>query len=219
MRLRNLWLGSVVAVVLVQASAGLLLAADSPANRPMRIGVVRVEVVFKEYQYAKDQEAKIKSEFNREKAVIDGLKKQIKTRLDRLRNDPLTPHGSKEWKLGMLEIEKLKIRLEDRQRKFNRDVRKRMAEFYRSIYEDFRAVVQAVGQKYQYDLIITSPSPELSKDGPAANNPEGIRTEILLRRIQYIGKKQGVDITAFVIQEMNKVYAKRKAAKAKLKLP
>lgn len=206
------------AVVLVARGASLLAgeATKPEQTRPMRIGVIRVQDVFQEYQYAQDQEEKIKAEFDKEKNAIETLKKQIREKMERLKHDPLIRPGGRKWKLEMLEIKRLEIDLEHRQNKFQQDVRKRMAEFYRSIYQHFRAVVQKVGEDYQYDLIITAPSPDLSTEGEeqSADKPEAVRTEILLRRVQYIGKRRGVDITQFVLDSMNKRYAEMKKKNA-----
>jgi len=194
-----------------EVEAGSQEAKDA-LTRPMRIGVVRVQDVFKDFQYARDQEQKIKDEFTKQKEQIEALKNQIDEKTQHLRHDPLIRPGSKKFLLERLEIQRLEIELEDMRKQFEQEVRKRMAEFYRSIYDQFRTVVLAVGEKYQYDLIITAPSPDLSKEGEGADNPEAIRTEILLRRVQYIGKRQGVDITDFVVQQMNDRYAKMKKA-------
>ncbi|MCX7935969.1 MAG: OmpH family outer membrane protein [Planctomycetota bacterium] len=148
----------------------------------------------------------MKEEFKKSEAEIENLKKQIKEKTDALRTDPLTGPGSKRFKLGMLKIKELEVELEDKTEEFAKMRRRRMAEFYRSVYEKFQKAVQEYAAKRGLDIVITAPDTELSEESSEADSPIAIQNEILLRHIQYIAPT--CDITKDVINLMNANYAK-----------
>jgi len=195
---------SVLAVLALAVLVGAEAAPVAPA--PSRLGVVRIQQIFKDFQYARDQETAIKEEFKKAEAEIENLKKQIKEKTDALRTDPLTGPGSKRFKLGMLKIKELEVELEDKTEEFAKMRRRRMAEFYRSVYEKFQKAVQDYAAKQGLDVVITAPDTALSEESSESDSPIAIQNEILLRHVQYIG--QACDITKQVIDLMNANYAK-----------
>lgn len=193
------------------AFSGEEAVAAGQQPRPYRIGVVRIQDVFDKYEYKEDQEKAIKAEFSKDKDDIDKISKLIDEKMQKLKNDNMIKPGGKEWQLEMLEIEKLKVEFKALQDHFKDEFNKRMAQFYRTIYENFRSVVDYFGQTYQFDLIVTAPKTEISKETLESDNPVAIQNEILLRNVQYIGKS--MDITDYIVNEMNKRYREKKAAR------
>lgn len=175
-----------------------------------RIGVVRIQEVFKRYQYAVDMEKKIKEAFQTDEDEISALKKKIDEAKDRVRHDPLLEPNSLKARLLMLEIQKDQIVLEDKLNRFKQNTRKHMAEFYRNIYTDFRRNVDAFAKQYAYDLIITAPDRELSEESKDSDSPMALQNEILLRSVQYISPR--ADITEALLKTMNNEYARRQNA-------
>jgi len=197
------------------ALVGLVLAlsfgqAGEAAVAPAKIGVVRIQNVFKDFQYAKDQEAAIKAEFKKDEDGMTALKQQMEEKKKHLQADPLIGPGSKKFKLEALELRKLEVELEDKVDEFKKASRKRMAEFYRSIYEKFQKAVADVAARRGLDLVITAPDTDLSKEAEESDSPVAIQQEILLRHVQFIGPS--CDITKEVLDQMNAQYGKAKGA-------
>ncbi len=182
--------------------------AAAPRRIPL-IGIVRIQKIFKTYNYAKDLEKQIKGEFERDEKEIKDLKEKIKAKVKDL-DGALTVRGSTQWKLKKNEIDRSMILLEDKERKFRKETAKRMAEFYKFIYDRFRVAVGKYAKYHSYDLIMTMPEPDLSPDAKdaKASNPQAIQNEILLRRVQYVGAT--TDVTKPVIELMNKLYEREK---------
>ncbi len=193
--------------VLLVAAVAILMSVSARAEeaRALRIGVVKIQDVFKEYKFAKVQEEKIKASFKGEEDSIDQLEKEIRAAQDKLSRDTLIERNSAAWKLQALEIQKKQITLDEKKQRFAKMTRQAMAEFYRSIYKDFRKVVELYSKEYKFDLVITAPETELSDDSEKSDSPLAIQNEILMRRVQYISPS--VDITKQIIASMNNMYA------------
>lgn len=198
----------IVGIALLIACIGSTVSAGEESRR-LLVGVVRIQQIFKDFKYAQDMEKSIRVEFEKEEKEIKSLEEQMKTKMEDLQNDPLIRPGGTKFKLGRLEIERLKVLRDDKVAKFRQDTAKRMAEFYREIYKRFRVAVNKYADHYKYDLIITAPDPELSDGTDAGNNPQAVQNEILLRRVQYVGSS--TDVTKPVIELMNRIYDTEKA--------
>lgn len=195
-------------VMCLVLNAGGVVAGEATATSKHvpKIGVVRIQALFKGYKYAKDQQESIKNEFQKVEKELNALKKQMDDKMKALRDDALIRPRSTRWQLEMLEIQRLKIEYEDKVEKFKKSARKREAEFWRGVYMYFRRAVKEYGDHYGYDLIITAPDTELSPE--TTDSPVAIQNEILLRRVQYIGKT--VDLTDPILTHMNNKYDKWK---------
>jgi len=200
----------VAAAVVMMASVSIR-AEEAAAPRALRIGVVKIQDVFKEYKFAKEQEEKIKASFKGEEDSIAQLEKEIVGAQDKLSRDTLIERNSAAWKLQALEIQKKQITLDEKKQRFAKMTRQAMAEFYRSIYKDFRKVVDLYAKEYNFDLVITAPETDLSDDSERSDSPLAIQNEILLRRVQYISPS--VDITKQIVASMNNMYAAKGAGR------
>lgn len=197
-------------------SSGVSFAGEVAAKpkRVPKIGVVRIQTLFKGYKYALEQQELIKTEFQAIQKELEGLRKQMEEKDKALQGNPLIRRKSTKWYLEMLEIQRLKIKYDDKVAKSKKAARKREAEFWRGVYMYFRRAVKEYGDHYGYDLIVTSPDPELSDD--TADSPVAVQNEILLRRVQYIGKT--VDLTDSILKHMNNKYEKWKKSGHKTEL-
>lgn len=182
----------------VLLAAQTVFAAEKP--NPL-IGVVRIQEVFDEYKYAAEMENSIKDDAAQAQQEIKALKEQMKEKMEELRSNPMIKPGGTQFKLGMLEIERMKVVLDDKQAKYRKDFAARRAEFFRTIYAHFRKAVTEYAKYHKYDLIITAPNPDLSPESEDADSPAAIQNEILLRRVQFIGAT--TDVTAPILQFMN----------------
>ncbi|MBN2711223.1 MAG: OmpH family outer membrane protein [Planctomycetes bacterium] len=196
-----------VAVAAFAFLSQVSFAAEGQAPVAQKIGVIKIEQVFKEYKFAKEMETSIKKEFENDEKEMKDLDAQIRDKMDKLRNNPLIRPGGKSFKLGMLEIERLKIELDDKRATFKKESGKRMAESYKAIYEDFRLAVTNFAKHNKFDLVITAPDPELGTEDDSAN-PQAIINEIVLRRVQFVS--ENVDITKYIVDYMNQIYASKK---------
>jgi Skp family chaperone for outer membrane proteins len=211
MTMRGLWMAAMLAVVAMAAQAGEPAAAPA-AGGPTKVGVVRIQQIFKDFQYAKDQESLIKAEFKKSEDAITALKDQIDEKRKHVQNDPLIGPGTKKYKLEVLKIEEMKVELEDKLEEFRKERFKRMAEFYRSIYERFQKAIADYATRRGFDLVVTAPDTDLSKEAEESDSPVAIQNEILLRHVQFIGP--ACDITRDIVDLMNAMYQRNKARTA-----
>lgn len=192
-------------------------AAASATPKIPRIGVIYIQQIFKDYQYAQETRKLLESRFKKDQEEIKALMKQIRDKKRDLRNNPLGNRDNIDFKLAAWEIKKMEIQWEERMRKFKRDNFKATADFYRDVYADFRKAVNRLGDYNKYDLIITAPNVELSEELQKINSPEALKSEILVRRVQYTSKN--MDITSFVVQLMNRNYNERKKKAGTINVP
>lgn len=183
------------------------------AERKTRIGVVYVQKVFDGYNYAIAQKKIIKKSFEKEKKKVQVYSEKIKKMATDLQQQAAI-RGTSLYKLKLLEIQRVRLERQLLLEKFDTRSRIQKAEFYRSVYKDFRVAIKKIGAKYKFDLVITASEPDLSPElnKPTAS-PDVIQSEIMLRRVQFVSKP--VDITSAVIYAMNKTYK----ARAKLQDP
>jgi Skp family chaperone for outer membrane proteins len=204
----------VLAIALLVASLSVNAGEAPRAKYIPTLGVVKIQEVFKDYQYAKDQEAKIKASLKPQEDELVALQGKMKTRIEALKNNPMMRPNSKPWEIEMLEIKKMEVEFKDMQQTFNRMRRKHMAEYYRTVYAHFQAAIKKYAEYYKYDLIITAPDTELTPETDNdEDSPVALQNEILMRRVQYISKY--VDITGPIIELMNTEYQKNATAGTK----
>lgn len=199
--------GLVLATSLLLPAA--LRAGETKRRIPL-IGVVRIQQVFKDYAYAREQENKIKEEFKGQEEEIKTLKGKIEKKQQALAGNALMRRGSLAWKLEMLEIQRMRLLIEDKMNAFKKATRERMAGYYVNVYAHFRKAVDDYAKHYKYDIVITAPDRDLSKETEESGAPEAVQNEILLRRVQYISVS--VDITKPIVELMNARYKKSKSA-------
>lgn len=181
--------------------------AQGVAAPPLKVGIIRIQQVFQNYTFAIEQEKAIKEGFQQQQDEINALGEQIKKEKDALVADTTTDRNSAVWQEKILKIQILEVRLKDKLERFQKMSRHARAEYYRSIYADFRRAVDTIAKRDQFDIIITAPDTELSKEVLENDSPMAIQNEILMRQMQFISPR--VDITQAVTDQMNAFHAAR----------
>ncbi|MCC8167496.1 MAG: OmpH family outer membrane protein [Planctomycetes bacterium] len=194
----------VACAVCVVASA--VQAGEAPqAPETKRIGIVYIQQVFQNYQYAKDTEGRIRDAFQPEQTRIEGEIARIQEMERALQNNPLMAPGSAQWRKKMMEIEGAKVEVQAMQEDFGKRVRDEEAAFWMNMYNAFQRSCKVLAEYYNYDIIIASPDPSLSEEAVKAMDPMAIQQEILMRRIQYVHDR--ANLTVSITELMNHRYA------------
>ena len=195
-----------VAVVLALAAMGAstLTAGEQQAPQIKRVGVVYIQQVFKNYNYARDTEERIKAAFQPEQQRIEAEIGRINQMERDLQNNPLKPTGSAPWRRAMMEIEAAKVEVQAQQEEFGKKVREEEAHFWMNMYNAFQRSCKDLAEHYDYDLIMAAPDPALSEEAVKALDPMAIQQEILMRRIQYVNAR--ADLTKSITDVLNQRY-------------
>jgi Skp family chaperone for outer membrane proteins len=202
----RLWRASAL-LALAVGSAFHLSAGDAPqAPETKRIGVVFMQQVFKNYNYAKDTEARIREAFTPEQIRIEDEIKRLEELERSLQNNPLKPPGSAQWRKAMMEIEGGKVEVQSMQEDFGKRVKTEEAAFWVNVYNAFQRACKILAEYYQYDMVIAAPDPAISDDAIKAQDPMAIQQEILLRRLQYVHDR--ANLTGAITELLNQRYAK-----------
>ncbi len=165
------------------AAAGEAAPAQAPETK--RIGIVFIQQVFQNYQYAKDTENRIREAFQPEQTRIEDEVKRIQEMERALQNNPLKPPGGAPWRKSMMEIEAAKVEVQAMQEDFGKKVREEEAAFWMNMYNAFQRACKILAEYYDYDIIIAAPDPALSEEAIKAMDPMAIQQEILMRRVQF----------------------------------
>jgi Outer membrane protein len=198
----------IIAVAAVLVSGCLSAAAGEAAAAPKteRIGVVYIQQVFKNYNFAKDTEERIKQKYQPEQAQIEAEIARIMEMDRALQNNPLKAPQSPAWRKSMMEIEAAKVEVQSNQEEFARRVREEEAAFWVNMYNAFQRACKVLAEYYAYDVIIAAPDPILSEEAVKAMDPMAIQQEILMRRVQYVGDK--ANLTSSITELLNHNYTK-----------
>ncbi len=188
-------------------SMGAILAGEAAAPQApetKRIGVVFIQQVFKNYDYAKDTEEKMKTTFMPEQQKVEAEVMRIQEMERSLQNNPLKPANSPAWRKSMMEIETAKVEVQAMQEEFARKFREEEAAFWQNMYNAFQRACKILAEYYQYDIIIAAPDPALSEEVMKAMDPMAVQQEILMRRIQYVNDR--ANLTKSITDLLNHRY-------------
>lgn len=200
---RTAWVGIAALVCLVAWQPS---AECSEAG--LRIGVIRIQDVFERSRFSQEQREHITRSFRTLEDEIRVLEDQLQQEREALSRMGMLDPDQEEYRLLMLRVEVANVRLQGALRRFEQHRRRTMTQYWKSLYDDFRAAVDAIAQQRQYDLILTAPSRELGDDLVKEGSPEAVMNKILLSNVQYISQR--MDITDVVIQTMDNIYARRR---------
>lgn len=192
------------ALAVVTIGAALAGEAQQQAPETKRIGVVFMQQVFKNYQYAKDTEERLKSSFMPESQKLEAEAQRIQEMERSLQNNPLKPAGTPAWRKSMMEIESAKVEFQGSQEEFARKIREEEAAFWQNMYAAFQRACRLLAEYYQYDIIIAAPDPNLSEEVLKAMDPVAVQQEILMRRIQYVNDR--ANLTKSITDLLNHRY-------------
>ncbi|MCC8189721.1 MAG: OmpH family outer membrane protein [Planctomycetes bacterium] len=196
-----------LAMLMLAAAVGFSpLAAGEAAQAPQtkRIGIVFIQQVFKNYNYARDTEERIKNAFQPEQGRIEEEIRRIQQVERDLQNNPLKPTGSAPWRREMMTIEADKLEVQASQEDFGRRVREEEAAFWINMYGAFQRACKDLAEHYDYDVIMAAPDPALSDEAIAAKDPMAIQQEILMRRIQFAHTR--ANLTSAITDLLNQRY-------------
>lgn len=194
---------AVCAVITIANIAAAGEAAQAPKTE--RIGIVYIQQVFKNYAYARDTEARIRSSFQPEQTRIEGEITRIQELERALQNNPLKAPGTAQWRKSMMEIEAAKVEVQAMQEDFGKRVRDEEAAFWMNMYNAFQRACKILAEYYNYDIIIAAPDPALSEEAIKAMDPMAIQQEILMRRVQYVHDR--ANLTVSITELLNHRYA------------
>ncbi len=127
-------------VVAVVSSGWLTAAAGEAAQAPKteRIGIVYIQQVFKNYNFARDTEEQIKQKYQPDQTRIEGEIVRVQEMERALQNNPLKPPGTAAWRKSMMEIEAAKVEVQAMQEEFGKKVREEEAAFWLNMYNAFQ---------------------------------------------------------------------------------
>ncbi|MCC8179546.1 MAG: OmpH family outer membrane protein [Planctomycetes bacterium] len=202
--MRKFWLAGMAAALLV-AACSVISAGETPqAPEARRIGVVFIQQVFKNYNYARDMEERMKATYLPEQQRIEQEMARI-TEMERaLQNNPLKPPGGNPWRKSMMEIEAARVELQSMQEEFATRVSQEEAALWLNMYNALQRSIKTIGDAYSYDLIIASPDIAISEEAVRSQNPMAFQNEIMMRRIQYV--KDSANLTRVVTDLLNHRY-------------
>ncbi len=178
--------------------------AAPQAPETKRIGVVFMQQVFQNYQYAKDTQERMKTTYMPEQQKIEAEVQRIMEMERSLQNNPLKPQGTPAWRKSMMEIESAKVEVQSMQEEFASKARKEEAAFWQNMYGAFQRACRILAEYYQYDIIIASPEPTLSEEAIKSEDPNAIQQEIIMRRIQYVNDR--ANLTKSITDLLNHRY-------------
>lgn len=189
----------------LNAALGAALAGEAPQwPETKRIGVVFFEQVFKNYQYAKDTEERLRTSYQPEEQKLEAEANRIQEMERALQNNPLKPQGSPAWRKSMMEIESAKVEAQSFQEEYVRRFREENAVFWQNMFVAFQRACRVVAEYYKFDMIVTAPDPGLSEEGTKAMDPVAVQQEFLMRNVQYVNER--ANLTKSVIDVMNHRY-------------
>lgn len=168
-----------------------------------KVGVVDISGVFEKYEKRKDLDQELK---DMEKEFQDEINKKKKEMIDLDEETQLLDLGSETRRKNEDMLERKNVELEGYAKFAERQLLKRYKNLFEQIYGEVVEMVEEIGEKESYDLIIKKEEPEL-KSGQISD----LQFKIGIRTVLYHSK--AVDITASVIEHLNSEYSKEKEKK------
>ena len=178
-------------------------AAQPAANAtaPVKIGLVDMARVFREYDKFNDMRAELDTEWQaslEEVKAIAGKAKKVQEEL------ALVKKGSPAFIEREAEIASLSSQFETKQKLNQVNFRRKHAEMFEAIYIDARDVIKLYAEHFKYTMIMRFNSEALDEE-----NPEKIASSI--NKLVVYHRPQD-DITDAVIEYLNRKYAPSRKA-------
>ena len=192
-------------LVAVAVAAGAVAGEAAPqAPETRRIGVVFIQQVFQNYQYARDTETQLKAKFQPDQQKIEAEIQRLQEMERNLQNNPILAPQTPAWRKKMMEIETVRVEIQAMQEDFAKRVREEEAAFWQNLYKAFQNACKIIAEYYQYDIIIATPDTALSEESLRTSDPMAIQQEILMRRIQYVNDR--ANLTKSITDLLNHRY-------------
>jgi Skp family chaperone for outer membrane proteins len=194
-------------------AAGVALQTHAEeANK--RIAVVNVARVFNAYQKVQDVQKKMEALFEADKNAIEKEGRELKKTEDALRLNPNDPRKDMDLFKQMQAFELHKMQLQLKYDELSQKVEDKRKEEMKTVLNDIKAAIRAVGTAEKFDLILRAPEFDEDFDSNKAAKPEDKKDEPrsaadLVRRfrenpVMYFS--QGVEVTDKVIAKLNDDY-------------
>lgn len=120
-------------------------------KRPLKLGVVDIGQLFKNYARKDDLESAINKEREEMKKQVEEDDKRLREMKEAL--DKLYKRGSEQWEI---EADKIRLReqeLQLKEQRLQRLLKKRVEEFTLQVLTELEATIGIYGNKYEYTLI------------------------------------------------------------------
>ena len=170
-------------------------AAAAPAA-PVKIGLVDMARVFKEYNKFEDMRASLKAEM--EIALAEA--KKIAADAEKVKDElKLLKQGSPEFIKRETDFAQLSSDFETKRKVANVQYQRREAEIFQNIYVDAVGVIKLYAEHFKYSMVMRFNSAELDKTNPSSL-ANGLNKLVIYHRPQD-------DITDAVIDYLNRKYA------------
>ena len=190
------------------AAAGAQPAAAATANQPVKIGLVDMARVFREYDKFNDMRTGLDAEWQEsleEIKAIAGKAKKVQEEL------ALVKKGSPAFIEREAEIASLSSQFETKQKLNQVNFRRKHADMFEKVYIDARDVIKLYAEHFKFTMIMRFNSEALDEE-----NPEKIASSINKLVVYH---RPSDDITDAVIEYLNRKYAPSRPAVPKTATP
>jgi len=204
--MKNLFMKTPIIFLVFVLLASITTMNVIPVNAEaegFKVGVVDIGGVFEKYEKRKDLDLELK---DLEKELQDEINKRRKEMIDLNEETQLLDLGSEARRKNEDMLEKKNVELEGYAKFAERQLLKRYKTFFEKTYGEVIRMVEEIGKKESYDLIIKKEEPELE-----SGQISDLQFKIGIRTVLYHSK--AVDITASVIEHLNSKYSKEKGKK------
>ncbi len=204
--MRNLFIRTPVFCLVLVLLASITTVNMLPVNAEaegFKIGIVDISGVFEKYEKRKDLDQGLK---DLEIEFQDEINKKRKEMIDLNEETQLLDLGSETRRTNEDMLERKNVELEGYAKFAERQLLKRYKAFFEQTYSEVVRMVEAIGEKESYDLIIKKEEPELN-----SGQISDLQFKIGIRTVLYHSK--AVDITGSVIEHLNSEYSKEKEKK------
>ncbi len=190
-------------LVLLVSITTLNIIPVTAETKGFKIGIVDISGVFEKYEKRKNLDQGLK---DLEKEFQDEINKKRKEMIDLDEETQLLDLGSETRRKNEDMLEKKNVELEGYAKFAERQLLKRYKTFFEQIYAEVIKMVEKIGDKESYDLIIKKEEPDLN-----SGQISDLQFKIGIRTVLYHSK--AVDITASVVEHLNSEYSKEKGKK------
>jgi Skp family chaperone for outer membrane proteins len=199
-----------ICVTLLLASA----VQQARAEETKRIAVVNVARVFNAYQKVQDVQKKMEQLFEADKTAIEKEGRDLKKKEDELRLNPNDPRKDMGLFKQIQEFELHKMQVQLKYDELAQRVEERRKTEMKSVLNDIKSAIRAVGTAEKFDLILRAPEFDEDFDEKAVKSADDKKEEPrsaadLVRRfrenpVMYFN--QAVEVTDKVIGKLNDDY-------------
>lgn len=172
------------------------------ARRPLKVGVVDIGILFRDYKRKDVLEQAVNAERERVKSEIEAARKEIQQERVGLDNGPFR-EGSEPYLQALDQIKLKQYQLELKVERLQGALKKRVEELTLQVLTEIERTIEAYGKRHGYDLILKSDKDTTGGDARgelAQQFQERIFRAQISHVLFYDG---GMEISAAVLQTLN----------------